>query len=536
MKEHVSGIEASKETLRMMATREFTRELKSEIHSRRPLLYVVTNEEKRIIDYFTHLTIAGGYRTFIWDCYRGLLNISTMQPEALISGDSTDVVATLDWIIKEATETHESEIGDTKKNCKGYIYLMLDFHRHLKPLDPEVERRLRTLARMNTMTSLVMVAPVLEISPALEKDIAVLDFPYPNDDELKAALYTVVDSFLEIGGNPKVKQETLEHEDEIVRSVHGLTLAEAQSAFSKSVVIHKKLVIPTIIKQKQQIIRKTGVLEYFEPEVGIEDVGGLGNLITWLKQKKHAFNSDAREYGLPTPRGCIIFGIPGSGKSLSAKATAKEYDMPLLRLDFGSLFGSYIGDSERNARQAIKIAEAAAPCVLWCDEIEKGLSGFRSSGRSDSGVTNRVISTFLTWLQEKKSAVFVIATANQVDDIPPEFTRAGRFDELFFADLPNNKERLEILKALLRRKKRDFADFDCLKIVNASESYTGAEIEKAIETALFYGYEEGKRPITTADIVKALATFKPISKTQPELVARMQEWAAERCVRANSIQ
>jgi intein/homing endonuclease len=223
-----------------------------------------------------------------------------------------------------------------------------------------------------------------------------------------------------------------------------------------------------------------------------------------------------------------------TGKSLSAKACAREYGMPLLRLDFGSLFGSYIGDSEKNARSAIKMAEAIAPCILWCDEIEKGLSGMQSSGRSDSGTTARVLSTFLTWMQEKKAPVFVIATANNAAEIPPEFMRAGRFDEIFFTDLPNVIERREITKALLRRKKRDVDTFNVNQIAQEADGFTGAEIEKAIDLALFEGYEDDRREITTYDITDAFKRFQPISRMQPEVIDRLQTWAKERCVRANS--
>jgi hypothetical protein len=362
--------EEARESLRAMATPDFLREVSAQIRSRRPLMYLVTHEEKRVLEFFRHYAVAAGYRAFCWDCYAGLLNISDMQPSVLASADPTDVLAVLDWIIKEATEVHEaSSVGQS--DFKGNLYILWDFHRFLDPCTPDVERRLRTLARMNSRTAVIIVAPTLIVTPALEKDIAILDFPFPNAQEITKSLQNTVD--LVVATDPAcrgLREEVKSHQAEIVASVGGLTMAEVESAFAKSVVLHRRFDVPTIIKEKQQIIRKTGVLEYFTPELGIDDIGGLGNLMSWLKKRKRAFEPEARSYGLPMPRGVLIFGVPGSGKSLSAKATAKEYSMPLLRLDFGSLFSQFVGESERNGRQAIKIAEAAAPCVVYDTMIE----------------------------------------------------------------------------------------------------------------------------------------------------------------------
>jgi hypothetical protein len=223
-----------------------------------------------------------------------------------------------------------------------------------------------------------------------------------------------------------------------------------------------------------------------------------------------------------------------SGKSLAAKAAAALFQIPLLRMDFGALFGQYMGESERQARQAISIAEKVSPCVLWCDEIDKGLSGHASGGKLDSGVTARVISTFLTWMQEKQSMVFFMCTANEQANIPTEFLRAGRFDEIFFVDLPTRIERMQIITKLIQRKGRDPQNFDLAKISAVSNGYTGAEIEKAIDMALRRGFADGRRPIETDDITLSLDRFKPLSKVRPEAIEAMQLWAAERCIKANT--
>jgi SpoVK/Ycf46/Vps4 family AAA+-type ATPase len=266
--------------------------------------------------------------------------------------------------------------------------------------------------------------------------------------------------------------------------------------------------------------------------MSLDDVGGLSNYTNWVKKRRVAFDADAAAYGVSFPKGVLLIGVPGGGKSLSAKATAKNYNMPLIRLDFGALFNSLMGESERTARHALKMAEAVSPCVLWIDEIEKGLVGMNSSGKTDSGVTARVVSTFLTWMQERTAPVFVICTANQHEHIPTEFLR--RFDEIFFVDLPTRTERMDIFRSLLKRKKRDPKNFDIAVLAGASDGYTGAEAEKALESALLDAFFDGKREVTTDDLVSALSKIKPLSKMRPEVIEAMQAWAENRCVRANT--
>ncbi len=533
----LSPLDESKQALAVMATPEFRKEMSGLIRSRSPLVYLVSTEEKRVLEYFKHYAKIGGFRTFVWDCYNGLLNIVNMQPAGLVTGDHTDPVAILDWIVKEATEQAEASLEDSEEEqarskSRGNIYIMLDFHRFLKPCTPDIERRLRTLSRMDSNTVVVLVGPSYATTEALDKDVRVIDFPYPNNSEIKIALYSAIHGTY--GQGSPIEKDTQAKEREVVNAVTGLSYGEVCASFAKSIVMHKNLDVPTLLKEKQEVIRKTGILEYFTTEVGLDDVGGLGNLTTWLQDRKCLFNEDAREYGLPQPKGALLIGVPGSGKSLAAKATAQAYQIPLLRLDFGALFASHIGESEGKARQAIQIAERVAPCVLWADEIDKGLSGAQSSGRSDSGVTSRVISTFLTWMQEKKSPVFLMCTANNHEQIPTEFMRAGRFDEIFFVDLPSKNERIDIVRKLLRRKKRDPKDFDARDVANRSEGYTGAELEKAIDVAMLRGFRDGKRPITTDDIVDALSTFQPLSKTRPEAIEAMRIWSKGRCLTANT--
>jgi ATP-dependent 26S proteasome regulatory subunit len=500
--------QSHEEALNAMATPEFTNELIAYLKIRCPLIYITCNEEKRLLTYFKHLASARGYHVYIWDCYLGLVDLINDKKVKGISDDITDPEAALDKIIEasEGDELNEKSLG--KQGVAGNIYILLDFHRYLQDALPTTERRLKRLAKIESMTSVIVTGPHFESTPAIENIFQVLDFPYPNDSEISQTLHTLCGAVA--SKLPKLNDELESREEELIKSAGGLTIIEAQNAFAKSVVIHKKFDIPTILKIKKQIIRRKGILEYYEPTVGMQDIGGLKNMVHWFERRKLAFHSDAEKYGLPFPRGVLMLGAPGTGKSLAAKAISKLYEMPLLRLDFGRLFNSLVGESERTARECIKVAESMAPAILWTDEIEKGLSGGRSSGQTDGGTTSRVISTFLTWMQEKTSPVFFVCTANDHKSIPPEFMRAGRFDEIFFVDLPSTKEREEIFSVLLGRYKRDPKKFDVKKLAKASEHYSGAELEKAIVCALFEGFSEKQRNINTEDIYEAIGTFKPL--------------------------
>lgn len=910
-----------------MGTEKFNHELLALVRSRQPLIYIATNEESRFLFYIRNFCVAREMQGYIWDCYKGLMNVTDMKKAEIAGDESSDVDAILDLIINNINEAESAT--HKKKNDKGTIFILLGFDRFLKnpTCSPDTERRLKCIVRDAKKVSVILTGPSFASTPSLDKDISILDFPYPNESELKNVLWDVVESVA--GSFPGLKEEVEKSEEELINSVKGMTIAEAQLAFSKSLVMskplgHKPLDKSKIIQEKRQIIRKSGILEYFDTDITIKDVGGLEPLVDWIKLRKLAFTHDARNYGLDTPRGILLIGHPGSGKSLSAKAAASEYNIPLLRLDFGRLFGSLVGDSERNARDAISLAEAIAPCVsgssvvydskgnahvlselikddspvkenfyiyalneqsnrlektlvtkilrkpqkemirfvtdagsvevtkdhkmlrvndgktewveakslkpgnylvtpnkfireaedislskllpkktkssesfifsleddeihldkdfdpvsiyyiigmldvygtlspgkivfnannvqiahhfcrsiqsvfgvepvvigssalianklvcrilikasktlltqndaclekylsgyldiygyikpndrhpkivlpidsieqlprcstiktrlrkslnalgiinvqeldavifiddideikklkplldvsnldhkgdlssicfrptetcaktvnsnyirigsnrkqdanvivhaqedilgvkilaiedagiqwcydlaceenhnffandicchnciLWTDELEKGLSGSRSSGDTDGGTTSRVISTFLTWLQEKTAPVFVIATANNVEDIPPEFMRAGRFDECFFVGLPGKTGRKQIFDILIRKKNRKSGSFNIDKLVESTDGYSGAEIEKVISTALFKSYSENKREVTTDDILDAISNFSPLSTTREEEFKKREEWAKGRCIMANTI-
>jgi ATP-dependent 26S proteasome regulatory subunit len=424
-------------------------------------------------------------------------------------------LAMLEYIISESRtyENKKTSVKDKKeKGTNGVIYVLLDFCRFMpdNPPNPDIERRFRAITEVSSIVSTIITGPHYQARHAL-RDVA-------------------MGASVDI---PDIVKKTKKMEDALVSAASGLTITEAQTAFSKSLVAHHDWDIPTILEEKKQIISKSGMLDYFDSPVSMSDVGGLKRLTGWIGDRKATFSDEAAAYGLKKPRGLLTIGMPGCGKSLVCKAISSAWDMPLLRLDFGRLFGSLVGDSEKNAREAIKLAEAVAPSILWIDEIEKAISGISSSGKSDGGTTSRVLSTFLTWMQEKKSSVFVVATANDHQSIPPEFLRAGRFDEIFFVDLPNPDERKEIFEVLLRLRNIDYTNFNTALLAERSENYSGAEIEKGIDNAMLIGFMDKKRKINTDDILQALTEFRTLFDMRKGDFEELREWADAQCVKAN---
>jgi SpoVK/Ycf46/Vps4 family AAA+-type ATPase len=324
--------------------------------------------------------------------------------------------------------------------------------------------------------------------------------------------------------------------EEIIHALLGLTLSEAENVLAKTLVRHRGLgltSVDVILTEKKQIIRKSGLLEYYDAQEGMDSVGGLDALKAWLNKRAVGFTERARECGLPAPRGVLLLGVQGCGKSLVAKAVSQLWHLPLLRFDVGRVFGSLVGSSESNVRRAIQVAESIAPSVLWVDEIDKAFRASRESSASDGGTSARVFGTFLTWLSEKKSPVFVVATANDVSHLPPELLRKGRFDEIFFVDLPAPAERQEIFRVHLRKRNHDPGKFDLGLLAERSVGYSGAEIEESIISSLFDGFYEQKE-ISTESLVSSLRETVPLSKTMSEDVERLRRWADGRAREATS--
>lgn len=419
--------------------------------------------------------------------------------------------------------------GEDGDGAEEMILILENFHPDLTEHHPENIQRLRNIALQgHPNKTLILTQPHTCLPPELEKEVQIFELPLPTLKDLKVIFDHTCDQY---GLDENHKEES----EKILESALGLTTMEARIAFGKAIVEKKRITereIPIIVGEKENVIKKSGYLEYYHPTESLNDVGGLENLKNWLTRRGKAFDPGAKEFGLDTPRGILLLGLPGTGKSLSAKAVASAWNFPLLRLDMGKIYGGIVGQSEQNIRGALNIAETIAPSILWIDEIEKGLSGAQSSGSTDGGTTSRVLGTFLTWMQEKSKPVFVLATANDISQLPPELLRKGRVDEIFFVDLPNSNARKEILQIHLSRKKRDPETFDIEKLAELSRGFTGAELEEAVKEALFHAFDRGE-DVDTDFLEQSIKETYPLSKTMSEVIEKLRKWAKSRAVMAS---
>jgi ATP-dependent 26S proteasome regulatory subunit len=528
------SLQECQKNIEIMADKTFKRNLATLISTKTPLFYITTNEEKRLTTFLDYFSRAKGYDCYVWDCFQSLRELKNGNL-ATGKGSTKSALAILDFIIDEAKgyAGNEDAIKNLRKSGrKGIVYVLLDFFRFISDTDPNIERRLKTLASMDTVVSAIITGPFYKSTAVLENVMPCIDFPYPNKEEVSAALGVVVKGVS--GKMTGIEQQTKDMEEQLINSVRGLTLIEAQAAYSKSLVVHKGWNLTTIYEEKKQIIKKSGILEFYDNSVSLQDVGGLQNLVNWIVDRKVCFSEEAEHYGLEKPRGLLLLGVPGGGKSLVCKAIGGTWKMPLLRLDFGRLFGSLVGESEQQTRSVLKLVETISPAILWIDEIEKGLSGSQSSGKTDGGTTSRVLSTFLTWMQEKTAPVFVVATANDHSAIPAEFTRAGRFDELFFIDLPTLKERMAIFDVHLRKRNWNVKDFDLNLLAQKTENFMGSEIEKVVKDAMLIGFRDNKRPISTKDMTDCIGKIKTLYSQRNVQIEKLQEYGNANCVKANT--
>ncbi|MEM7129278.1 MAG: AAA family ATPase [Chloroflexota bacterium] len=487
------------------------KELDTYIRSRYPLLWVVTPEEKRALKEIEDLAVEQTKRVLFWSVTQGVVNPA--MPEKADKG-KRDPLALL------------SSIQD---DDKPGIWVLRDFHPFLK--DHSVVRRLRE-ASFDLGTSaktIILLGPVLKIPPELEKEVTVVDFDLPTEEELGQMVQQIIDHLR--SSKAKINLDRRQR-TRLIKACLGLTEAEASNAIAKAVIEASgrldQEAIESVTAEKQQIIRKSGLLEFYDSPEQLNNVGGLDTLKVWLSKRVRAFSEEARKFGLPEPKGILLVGVQGCGKSLVAKSVANSWRLPLLRLDVGRLFASLVGSSEENLRNAIKVAESIAPVVLWVDEIEKGFSGVASSNVSDAGTAARVFGSFITWLQEKQTPVFVIATANSVSQLPPELVRKGRFDEIFFVDLPNVAERNDIWKIHLEKRNREPKEFDLGSLAMASDGLSGAEIEQAVIAGLYEAFSDNGRALAMGDLLDVLQDTVPLSRMMAEEIEGLRQWAEQR--------
>lgn len=479
-----------------------SKEIEILIRAKYPILTLVSWEEKRVEEAIAGICKNLNRKLYTWSLTQG------MKPDVGKRGDLPPALEALAQV-REAPEFT--------------VFLLKDFHPYMK--DPSVIRLLRDISgvlRAKAQT-LILMGPVLTLPTELEKDVTVVDFPLPTYEELGAKLDQVQ---LAIQTNPAV-DATLSDDDRerLLKASQGLTLDELESVLARSLVEFKKLNLEVVLEEKKQIIRKSGVLEYYPAEGKMSDVGGMEILKEWLDRRNSSFTDKAKAFGLPAPKGVLILGVQGCGKSLIAKCIAATWNLPMLRLDVGRIFGSLVGQSEENIRKAIQIAESVAPCILWADELEKGFAGL--SGVGDSGTTQRVFATFLTWMQEKTSPVFLIATANDVTKLPPEMLRKGRFDEIFFVDLPGADEREHIFAIHLKKRGRDTAKFNLRKLADITKGFSGAEIEQVVIAGLFNAFDED-RQVKQKDLEIEAQAVVPLSRMMSEEIDELRTWAQMR--------
>ena len=496
-----------------MSTLQRVDELNILTRAKYPIIYIVSWEERRIEEMLRQVALNRRKKLYGWTLTDGIAPLDVVQNGSVDPG-TRDPLAALDFVARSQ---------------ESAMFVLKDFHPYLDDARggadyPVIIRRLRDITNQlkESRKTLVVLSPVLRIPSDLEKDITVLDYSLPTEDELALSLERVVRSAREMAG-VKLKMND-EDKERVLNAARGLTCIEAENVFAKSLVMDRKLNLGIIIAEKEQLIRRSQILEYYESVDGFANVGGMGLVKQWLRKRGMAFSEKARRFGLPEPKGLLLLGVQGAGKSLLAKAVASQWQLPLLRLDLGRIFSELVGSSEQNIRTALRLAESVSPCVLWLDEIEKGLAGATGSGSSDAGTSARVFGNFLTWMQEKTSPVFVIGTANDISALPPEVLRKGRFDEIFFVDLPQPQERREIFAIHLARRGRDPLEFDLNQLALAAEGFSGAEIEQIVVDALYDAFEN-ERDLNSEDLLRNLKDTIPLSQTMEHKITALRQWA-----------
>ena len=489
----------------------FVDELLLFLKSRYPILYITSVEEERV-EYIIRKNIKNTLKrsVFTWDFVDGY----TGNPNHKGVAERNPMQA-LEFIERLNSETPA-------------IFILKDYNRFIGDL--AISRKLRNLSRILKLQpkTIIIIGSELNIPKELQDLITLVQFNLPLEDEIIKELDRLIQA-LKIQVEPKVF-ETL------ARSCQGLSLERIRRVLSKIIASYRTIdenSISILLSEKKQIINQTEILEYWSIDQNIDNLGGLKNLKDWLNKRQTAFGLKAINYGLPTPRGLLLIGIQGTGKSLTAKAIASDWQLPLLKLDVGKLFGGLVGESESRLRQMINVTETISPCILWIDEIDKAFTNSASKG--DSGTSNRVLATFISWLSEKTKPVFVIATANNIEALPLEIIRKGRFDEVFFLDLPQQDEREEIFTIHLQQfRPKSWKNFDCVKLAEQTESFSGAEIQQTIIEAMYQAFYE-QREFTTEDILKAIEELIPLANLESQQMIKLKKWASSGRIRLASL-
>jgi ATP-dependent 26S proteasome regulatory subunit len=484
------------------------------ISAKQSLIYIVTWEEdrlERLVDKLAKSMFSNPVKFFIWQATTGL---------------------TLSGKIVEGTKDPLIALDRVMAIEENALFLFKDLHRDMET-NPLLVRKLRDAydALSSSYKTIFITAPILTMPFELNKEMSVVDFDLPASDELAALFTQTLDSFVKSKGMKVTLTDA--QKDLFVQGVTGLTMDEARNALTKAMLGRSTFdvsALEAVLEEKQQLIRKTGILEFIAKKPTIQEIGGLENLKNWLEARTRSFSPEAKKYGLSPPKGVLMTGISGCGKSVTVQAISSYWNLPLVRLDMNRVYSGAMGSPEETLHMALKTVEAMAPCVLWIDEVEKGIGSY--GGEKRDLVVGRIFAMFLTWMQEKKGNVFVAATANEIDMLPPEILRKGRFDEIFFVDLPGISERKQIFGVHLKKRNQDPAKFNLLDLAKATEGYNGAEIEQCVLSALFDAFND-KRALTMDDLMRAIGRMVPLSKTMKEQIKRIKSWAFNRAVLAS---
>lgn len=506
----------------------YVTELENQIKSNRSLIYLMTHEEHRVVDTIQSISCnrTKPWSFVFWDISDGV----TTNSNSYAISDNPDQLEILSWFSQLVVEKNDF--------C---ILVLHDFYKFLAPdgnpgqVEITTVRALKNLIeKCNIQRKCVILTGAKFFVPIeLDKLVYLIDWPLPDNSLISEKILLLMD-YAKKNENltDKFKTNYSKNEiDDIIRAFQGLSLREIEMICTYFFLTEKELCPVKISSKKQTIIKKSGILEWIDIDWSLDQVGGLANLKQWLQKRKLAFSDNAKKYGLPDPKGVLLVGIQGAGKSIASKSIASFWSLPLLRLDMGRVFSGIVGSSEENLRTVIKTAESVAPCILWCDEIDKAFSNMSFS--TDSGTSSRIFGTFLTWMQEKKSQVFIVATANDVKKLPPELIRKGRFDDIFFVDLPNEEEREEIWRIHLGNKDIKFSKTEINKLVLHSNGFTGAEILAAIESAMYESFSDNERKVLSVDIIKELKESVPIYITMKEEIESLRQWAQNRARKAS---
>jgi ATP-dependent 26S proteasome regulatory subunit len=512
--------------------------LKILLDSNTPIVVVETVEEMHAVRLVRAACTSLNLAAFEWSIASGLARCGSDGPAQVLTDaysnatghDPTDMAAKAIYNSREPVQV----LGNLEGISVDAAFILKDFHRHLD--DPVVVRRLRDVGQKFSQNrrTVIITAPSIVIPPELASLVEYLELPLPDKQRLRQ----IIDEMIVRVGKTRTLKRNLDSAglDAMANNLRGLSEEEAERAVSQALVTRYGLtpeIVTDVLQAKKDLLRRSEMLDFVEATGNLSNVGGLENLKTWLAERRGTWEDAAREFGLEPPKGVIILGVQGCGKSMCAQAIAGEWKIPLVKFDTAAIFDKYIGETEKRIQKVFQVAEGLAPCVLWIDELEKVFAGSGpDSASSDAGVSSRLLGSFLSWMQDRKGPVFVAATCNNVSALPPELIRKGRFDELFFVDLPNQAERKQIFAIQLTKRKRNPAEFDLDQVASAARGYSGAEIEASVQAALYAAFSS-KQPLTTQTLTQALKATVPLSTTRAEEIEALRDWAGKRAVPAS---